>query len=117
MKTIRQTILSIAPICLFLSLGGPLANAGEFTNTATDMTTGAVVQWALVVALVLSVPMVVRWGRRHARGAMGGAAMMIGLAFGHLFDPAKAEAMENLMKRREQGEEAAEAGELLQPHL
>ena len=72
-------------------------------------------QWALVAALIPSIPMSVRWGRRNARGGMGGMAMMLGLAFGHLFDPAKAEAMETLMKRREQGEEAAEAGEMLQP--
>ena len=67
----------------------------------------------IALAIVASIPMLVRWGRRNARGAAGGAAMMIGLAFGHLFDPARAAATEALLKRREMGEEEAEAGELL----
>ena len=74
---------------------------------------GAWIAGLIALALVMSLPMLVRWGRRHARGAAGGAAMMIGLAFGRLFDPARAEATEALLKRREMGEEAAEAGELL----
>jgi len=74
---------------------------------------GAWIASLIALALVVSLPMLVRWGRRNARGGMGGAAMMLGLAFGHLFDPARAEATEALLKRREMGEEAAEAGELL----
>jgi len=66
----------------------------------------------IALAIIASIPMLVRWGKRNARGSMGGAAMMLGLAFGHLFDPARAEATEALLKRREMGEEA-DAGELL----
>ncbi len=61
------------------------------------------------VLLVLgSIPLLVRLGRRHARGRMGAATLLLGLAFGHLFDPARAEATESIQKRREQGEAAGE---------
>jgi hypothetical protein len=66
----------------------------------------------IALAILVSIPMVVRWGRRNARGAAGGAAMLIGLAFGHVFDPARAAATESLLKRREMGDEEA-AGEPL----
>ena len=69
----------------------------------------------IALAIVASIPMLVRWGERNARGSMGGAAMMLGLAFGHLFDPARAAATESLLKREEMGEEEAGAGELLKP--
>ena len=69
--------------------------------------------WLVALAIIASIPMLVRWGKRNARGSLGGAAMMIGLAFGHLFDPARAAATESLLKKREIGEEEAEAGELL----
>jgi hypothetical protein len=68
-------------------------------------------QWAVALAIVISIPFLICWGRRHARGGMGGVAMMLGLAFGHLFDPAKAAATETLAKRRESGVVEAEAGE------
>jgi hypothetical protein len=42
---------------------------------------------------------------------MGGVAMMLGLAFGHLFDPARAAATETLAKQRESAKHEAEAGE------
>jgi len=61
------------------------------------------------VLLVLgSIPFLVRLGRRHAKGRMGAATLLLGLAFGHLFDPARAEATESIQKRREQGEAAGE---------
>ncbi len=72
-------------------------------------------QWAVALAIVVSLPFLIRWGKRNARGAVGGAAMMIGLAFGHLFDPAKAAATETLAKRKESGKQEAEAGEGLPP--
>jgi len=59
----------------------------------------------LVIAMI---PLLVRLGRRQARGRAGAAMMMLGLAFGHLFDPAKAQATESIQKRREQGEAAGE---------
>jgi hypothetical protein len=67
--------------------------------------------WLIAVAIVASIPFLVRWGKRNARGSAGGVAMMIGLAFGHVFDPARAETTETLLKRRESGRQEAEAGE------
>lgn len=72
--------------------------------------------WLMAGAIVVSIPFLVRWGRRNARGSAGGVAMMIGLAFGHVFDPARAEATEALLKRRESGRQEAEAGEGPAPH-
>nr|WP_315382581.1 hypothetical protein [uncultured Sphingomonas sp.] len=65
-------------------------------------------QWAVAAAIVLAIPLLVRWGLGRTRGKAGAAALMLGLAFGHLFDPARAEATESLQKRREQGEAAGE---------
>lgn len=70
----------------------------------------AVLPWLVAVAILASLPMLIRWGKRHARGSAGGVAMLIGLAFGHLFDPAKAAATETLAKQRENHREEAEAG-------
>jgi hypothetical protein len=67
-------------------------------------------QWLLAAAILVSLPWLIGWGKRHARGSAGGVAMLIGLAFGHLFDPAGAQATEAVIKRKEQREEA-EAGE------
>lgn len=72
-------------------------------------------QWTIALVIVASVPFLIRWGRKHARGRMGGVAMMFGLAFGHLFDPAQAEATEALVRRRESGKQEAEAGESVPP--
>jgi hypothetical protein len=66
------------------------------------------VSLVVVLAVIAMIPLLVRLGRRQAKGRMGGAALMLGLAFGHLFDPAKAAATESIQKRREQGEAAGE---------
>lgn len=73
------------------------------------------IQGLVVVALAASLPPLIRWGKRNARGSAGGVAMMLGLAFGHLFDPAKAEATETLARRRESGKQEAEAGDGVRP--
>lgn len=65
-------------------------------------------QWGIAAGILLAIPLLIRWGRRHARGKAGAAALLLGLAFGHLFDPARAQATESLQKRREQGEAAGE---------
>ena len=65
-------------------------------------------QWGVAAAIVLAIPLLVGWGLGRTRGKAGAAALMLGLAFGHLFDPARAEATESLQKRREQGEAAGE---------
>jgi hypothetical protein len=67
--------------------------------------------WVIALLIIVSIPVLVRWGRRNARGSAGGAAMMLGLAFGHLFDPAKAEATETLMKQRENFRQEEAAGD------
>jgi hypothetical protein len=71
---------------------------------------GGWLQWLLVLALLASLPWLIRWGKRHARGSAGGVALLIGLAFGHLFDPARGAATEELVKRKERRDQA-EAGE------
>lgn len=65
-------------------------------------------QWAVVVAIVLAIPLLVRWGLGRTRGKAGAAALMLGLVFGHLFDPARAAATESLQKRRDQMDAASE---------
>lgn len=35
--------------------------------------------------------------------------LLLGLAFGHLFDPAKAQATESIEKRRQQGQETGQS--------
>lgn len=66
---------------------------------------------ALVIACIfLPLPWLIRWGRRSARGRAGAAMLVLGLAFGHLFDPAKAAATESIEKRRGRREEAGQDG-------
>ncbi|MET3725124.1 hypothetical protein [Sphingomonas trueperi] len=64
----------------------------------------------VILVVIAAIPLLVRLGRRQAKGRMGGAALMLGMAFGHLFDPAKAEAMETIDKRRDQRAEAGQDG-------
>lgn len=71
----------------------------------------AVLVSLVVIACIFApLPWLIRWGRRQARGKAGAAMMVLGLAFGHLFDPARAEATETIQKRREQREEAGQDG-------
>lgn len=71
----------------------------------------AVLVSLVVIACIFApLPWLIRWGRRQARGREGAAMMVLGLAFGHLFDPARAEATETIQKRREQREEAGQDG-------
>lgn len=71
----------------------------------------AVLVSLVVIACIFApLPWLIRWGRRQARGRAGAAMMVLGLAFGHLFDPARAEATETIQKRREQREEAGQDG-------
>ena len=72
-------------------------------------------EWLAALAILAALPFLIRWGRRHARGSAGGVALLIGLAFGSLFDPASKEATETILKRREDGVEQDEAGELHLP--
>ncbi len=67
-------------------------------------------QWAIAAAILLAISLVIRQGRRHSRGKAGAAMLLLGLAFGSLFDPARAEAMETIDTRRDQRAEAGNDG-------
>lgn len=70
----------------------------------------SLLQWGIAGAILLSIPLLVMFARRHSRGKAGAAMLLLGLAFGSLFDPAKAEAMETIDKRRDQRSEAGNDG-------
>ncbi len=61
----------------------------------------------IVAALAASLPFVIIGSHKSARGRLGGAAMMIGLAFGVLFDPAAARFAELIRKHNETSEDEA----------
>lgn len=67
-------------------------------------------QWAIAAAILLAIPLLIRLGRKQSRGKAGAAMLLLGLAFGSLFDPAKAEAMETIDKRRDQRADAGNDG-------
>lgn len=67
-------------------------------------------QWGVAAAILLAVPLLIRFGRRRSKGRAGAAMLLLGLAFGSLFDPARAEAMETIDKRRDQRAEAGNDG-------
>ena len=55
----------------------------------------------IVVALIAALPFAIVASKKHMRGRVGGAAMMIGLAFGSLFDPAAARSSQIIRKKSE----------------
>lgn len=57
-----------------------------------------------VLALVAALPFTIVASKKHIRGRVGGAAMMIGLAFGSLFDPAAARSSEIIRKQSEEAD-------------
>jgi hypothetical protein len=67
-------------------------------------------QWLLALAILASLPWLIGWGKRHARGSAGGVALLIGLAFGHLFDPARGAATEEMLKHKERRAQAEAEG-------
>jgi len=68
-------------------------------------------EWLAALAILAPLPFLVRWGKRNARGSAGGVALLIGLAFGNLFDPASKAATESILKRREDGVQEDQAGD------
>ncbi|RIV87225.1 hypothetical protein D2V17_08680 [Aurantiacibacter xanthus] len=67
----------------------------------------SVVVFCLALALL---PLLLRRSRKSARkGTAGGVMMGLGLAFMTIFDPAKAESMEEIRERKDRGE--ADQGE------
>jgi hypothetical protein len=72
-----------------------------------------VIQWLIALGLVLAflatMPLLLRWVKTSGgKGRMGGVALALGVAFSFLFDPAKAEAMENIADRKARREEAGQ---------
>lgn len=70
-------------------------------------------QWLAVLGLILAflaaMPLLLRWVKTSGgKGRMGGVALALGVAFSFLFDPAKAEAMENIADRKTRREEAGQ---------
>ena len=69
-----------------------------------------------IVLMALLMPRAIVAAKKSARGKgrMGGAALMIGLAFATVFDPAQAAAIEEMQKKKEAGDTEEDAsGELL----
>jgi hypothetical protein len=68
---------------------------------------------ALALALLLPLAIVASKKSLRGKGRVAGAAMIIGLAFGGLFDPAKAAAIENIQKKKDLGDTKGGETELL----
>lgn len=71
------------------------------------------IQWLIALSLMLAflaaMPHLLRWVKTSGgKGRMGGVALALGIAFSFLFDPAKAEAMENIADRKARREEAGQ---------
>jgi len=58
----------------------------------------------IVFALIAALPFAITGSRKHFKGRVGGAAMMVGLAFGVLFDPGAARSAEIIRKNSEDAE-------------
>jgi hypothetical protein len=68
---------------------------------------------ALALALLLPLAIISAKKSLKGKGKLAGAAMIIGLAFGGLFDPAKAAATETIQKKKELGSEKGSEADLL----
>lgn len=74
-------------------------------------------EWAIAIALFLGLlallPPLLRKSRKSARkGMAGGVVMGLGLAFITIFDPARADTVEEVRKRKDLGDaDAGESGE------
>jgi hypothetical protein len=71
---------------------------------------------AIVILVMLLLPFAIVAAKRSAtgKGRLGGAVLAIGLAFGGIFDPAKAAAVENIQKRKETGGAEDAQGDLVE---
>ena len=69
----------------------------------------------LGVVLLALLPLMITRAKKSTRGRLAGATFIIGLAFGAIFDPAKAAAIENIQKKMHIGDaEHGGAGETLE---
>lgn len=64
---------------------------------------------AIFFAALAVLPAMLRWFKARRNGRMAGAAMMIGFAFSALFDPAKAQASEEIDRQKSRGGQRREA--------
>ena len=62
------------------------------------------IEAAFIVTLFAALPFAITASKKRLTGRLGGAAMMIGLAFGSMFDPAAARSAEIIRKKSEEAE-------------
>jgi hypothetical protein len=80
--------------------------------------------WDWIIALlfllgvIAAIPATLRWGRRNAKGNAAGFILGVGAMFASLFDPATAQATEELDRtKRTGGTKQQEAGDPKKPKL
>jgi hypothetical protein len=70
----------------------------------------------IVIGVIAVIPATLRWGRRNAKSNAAGFMLGIGAMFANLFDPAKANATEELDRtKRTGGGKQQEAGDPKNP--
>lgn len=79
-------------------------------------------EWAgaglTLIVVIATIPATLRWGRRNAKGNAAGFMLGIGAMFANLFDPAKAQATEELDRtKRTGGTKQQEASDPKKPNL
>jgi hypothetical protein len=57
----------------------------------------------ILIIVIATIPATLRWGRRNAKGNAAGLMLGIGAMFSALFDPAKAQATEELDRTKRTG--------------
>jgi hypothetical protein len=62
------------------------------------------IEAGIIIALFAALPFAITASKSRLKGRVGGAAMMIGLAFGSMFDPAAARSAEIIRKKSEEAE-------------
>jgi hypothetical protein len=58
---------------------------------------------SIVIGVIAVIPATLRWGRRNAKSNAAGFMLGIGAIFAFLFDPAKAQATEELDRTKRTG--------------
>lgn len=72
----------------------------------------------VLIAVIAAIPATLRWGRRNAKGNAAGFMLGIAAMFAGLFDPAKAQATEELDRtKRTGGAKQQQSGDPKNPTL
>jgi hypothetical protein len=72
----------------------------------------------ILIGVIATIPATLGWGRRNAKGNAAGFMLGIGAMFAGLFDPAKAQATEELDRtKRTGGTKQQEAGDPNNPTI